>query len=73
MKFLCTKVKQQWLSSLQNSEKVINKGLSIKESFIGIEIKDSQPTKEEYNLVNNAVDNLFGGHRKAFPVRLIEL
>ena len=73
MKFLCTKVKQSWLTSLQNREKVLEFKLIIKDSFIGVEVKDNEPTDEETKLVNAAVDQLFGNHKIAFPVRMIEL
>ena len=73
MKFLCTKVKQSWLTSLQNREKVEFLNLFIKDPFVGIEIKNDKPTNEEMKLVNEAVDKLFGSHKVAFPVRLIEL
>ena len=73
MKFLCTKVKQSWLTSLQNREKAEALNLNIRDSFIGIEIKNNDPTDEEMKLVDSAVDKLFGNHKIAFPVRLIEL
>ena len=73
MKFLCTKVKPMWLTSPQNCEKVIACGLTIKESFIGIETKSVEPTKEEHNKVSNAIEKLFEENKKAFPIRLIEL
>ena len=73
MKFLCTKVKQSWLTSPQNIEKVKTLGLTINDSFIGIQIKNNEPTNEEYSIVNNAIDGLFSSHKKAFPIRLIEL
>ncbi len=73
MKFLCTKVKQSWLTSLQNIEKVTDLSLLIKDSFIGIKIKNAEPTNEEIKLVNSAVDKLFGNHKIAFPVRIIEI
>ena len=73
MRFLCTKVKPSWLTSLQNREKISELKLIIKDSFIGIEIKNSEPTNEETKLVNEAVDKLFGNHKIAFPVRMIEL
>ena len=73
MKFLCTKVKPSWLTSLQNREKVTDLNLLIKDSFIGVEIKNDKPADEEMKVVNEAVDKLFGNHKVAFPVRLIEL
>ncbi|OGI19842.1 MAG: hypothetical protein A3B68_08520 [Candidatus Melainabacteria bacterium RIFCSPHIGHO2_02_FULL_34_12] len=73
MKFLCTKVKENWLTSPQNREKVTAQGLSIKEPFIGMEINNNEPSEEEKNKVDKAVNNLFGNHIKAFPIRLIEL
>ena len=73
MKFLCTKVKQSWLTSLQNREKVTDLNLLIKDPFIGIEIKNNKPADEEIKLVNGAVDKLFGNHKVAFPIRLIEI
>ena len=73
MKFLCTKVKPFWLTLPDNEEKVINAGLVIRESFIGIEIKSNNPTNEEYNIVNNAIEKLFEENKKVFPVRLIDL
>ena len=73
MKFLGTKVKEFWLTSSQNKEKVISMGLSIKAPFIGIEIKDTNPSPEEEKFVNEAVVKLFDNHIKAFPVRLIDL
>ncbi len=73
MKFLCTKVKPSWLTSLQNREKVTDLNLFIKDPFIGVEIKNNEPTGEEIKLVDSAVDRLFGNHKIAFPVRLIEL
>ena len=73
MKFLCTKVKQSWLTSLQNRKKAEALNLNIRDSFIGIEIKNNDPTDEEMKLVDSAVDKLFGNHKIAFPVRLIEL
>ena len=73
MKFLCTKVKQSWLTSLQNREKVTDLNLLIKDPFIGVEIKNDKPADEEIKLVDSAVDKLFGSHKIAFPVRIIEL
>ena len=73
MKFLCTKVKPSWLTSLQNREKVSELNLLVKNPFVGIEIKNSEPTDEETQLVNAAVDQLFGNHKIAFPVRMIEI
>ena len=73
MKFLCTKVKQNWLTSPQNREKVMDLNLLIKDPFIGVEIKNDKPTDEEMKLVDSAVDKLFGNHKVAFPVRLIEV
>ena len=73
MQFLCTKVKQNWLTSLQNREKVTDLNLLIKDPFIGVEVKNDKPTNEEMKLVNSAVDKLFGNHKIAFPVRVIEL
>ena len=73
MKFLCTKVKQSWLTSPQNRAKVINLNLTIKDTFIGVEIKNNEPTGEEIKLVDGAVDKLFGNHKVAFPVRMIEI
>ncbi len=73
MRFLCTKVKQNWLASLQNREKVTDLNLLVKDPFIGIEIKNNEPMDAEMKLVNEAVDKLFGNHKIAFPIRLIEL
>lgn len=73
MKFLCTKVKSSWLTSNINIEKVKTSGLLIKDSFVGIEIKNNEPTKEENIYMNNAINDLFGSHIKAFPIRLIDL
>ena len=73
MKFLCTKVKQSWLPSLKNREKLENLNLIIKDPFVGIEIKNNKPTDEEMKLVDSAVNELFGNHKIAFPVRVIEL
>ena len=73
LKFLCTKVKPSWLTSLQNREKVIGLNLLIKDPFIGVEVKNDKPTDEEIKLISSAVDKLFGNHKIAFPVRLIEL
>ena len=73
MKFLCTKVKQNWLTSLQNREKVETLNLSIKDPFIGVEIKNDKPTDEEMKFVDSAIDKLFSNHKIAFPVRLLEL
>lgn len=73
MKFLCTKIKPDWLTSNINIEKVKMSGLIIKDSFIGIEIRNNEPTKEENIHINNAINNLFGSHLKAFPIRLINL
>lgn len=73
MKFLCTKVKESWLTLPQNRAKVIHLGLIIKDSYIGIEIKNKEPTETENNIVYNAVNNLFSSHIKAFPIRLIQL
>ena len=73
MKFLCTKVKEFWLTSPQNREKVTSTGLDIKGPFIGIEIKNDLPSPEENKIVNEAVVKLFDNHIKAFPVRLIDL
>ena len=73
MKFLCTKVKQSWLTSLQNREKVTDLNLLIKDLFIGIEVKNNKPTDEEMKAVNEAVDKLFHNHKIAFPVRMIEI
>ncbi len=73
MKFLCTKVKPSWLTSLQNREKVTDLNLLIKDSFIGVEVKNDKPTDEEMKFVGEAVNKLFGNHKVAFPVRLIEL
>ena len=73
MKFLSTKVKQMWLSSEFNREKVINAGLTIRNPFIGIEIKKDEPSKEELEYVENAIESLFGNHKRAFPIRLIDL
>ena len=73
MKFLCTKVRPFWLTLPDNEEKVVNSGLVIRESFIGVEIKSSNPSNQEYNIVNNAIEKLFGENKKAFPIRLIDL
>ena len=73
MKFLCTKVKQSWLTSIQNREKVAGLNLLIKDPFIGIEIKNNKPTDEEMKLVDNAVNELFSNHKIAFPVRVVEI
>ena len=73
MKFLCTKVKPSWLTSLKNREKAMNLNLLIKDPFIGIEIKSDRPTDEEMKMVNEAVDKLFHNHKVAFPVKLIEI
>ena len=73
MKFLCTKVKQSWLTSFQNRGKVTDLNLLIKDPFIGIEVKNDKPTNEEINAVDEAVNKLFGNHKVAFPVRLIEI
>jgi hypothetical protein len=73
MKFLCTKVKQSWLTSLQNREKVAGLNLFIKDPFIGIEIKNNKPTDKEMKLVDSAVNELFGNHKIAFPVRIVEI
>ncbi len=73
MKFLCTKVKELWLTIPKNREQVINTGLAINGSFIGIEIKDLKPSPEEEKFVSNAVLKLFDNHIKAFPVRLMDL
>ncbi len=73
MKFLCTKVKPSWLTSPQNKEKVENLNLEIKDSFIGVEIKNNDPSEEEVKLINDAVDKLFGNHKIAFPVKVIEI
>ena len=73
MKFLCTKVKQSWLTSLQNREKVTDLNLFIKDPFVGIEIKNEKPTDKEMKLVNEAVDKLFGSHKIAFPIRVVEI
>ena len=73
MKFLCTKVKSSWLSSQQNKSIVEQKGLKIFDSFIGIELKDQVPNEKEFKIVNDVVDSLFGNHRVAFPVKVIEL
>ena len=73
MKFLCTKVKQFWLTSPQNINKVSSLGLEIKEPFIGIPISDDKPNAEQYNKISNAVEKLFGENKKAFPIRLIDL
>lgn len=73
MKFLCTKVKQSWLTSLQNREKVTDLNLLIKDPFIGVEVINDKPTDEEMKQVSSAVDKLFGNHKIAFPVRVIEI
>ncbi|GEM_PF-3537342 len=73
MKFLCTKVKEFWLTSQENREKVTGMGLSIEGAFIGIEIKNDVPSPEENKIVNESVVKLFDNHIKAFPVRLIDL
>ena len=73
MKFLCAKVKDFWLTSPQNTERVRNAGLTIRGSFIGIEVGDTDPSTEECNLINNAIENLFGENKKAFPLRLVEI
>lgn len=73
MKFLCTKVKPSWLTSVQNREKVTDLSLLIKDPFIGIEVKNDKPTDEDMKLVSSAVDKLFGNHKIAFPVRVIEI
>ena len=73
MKFLCTKVKQSWLTSVQNREKVIDLKLNIRDPFIGIEINSDEPSNEEMKLVDSAVDKLFGNHKVAFPVRVVEV
>ncbi len=73
MKFLCTKVRKDWLRSPLNVNKVLKAGLIIKDPFIGIEILDSKPNAEQYNLVNNATEQLFGQNKKAFPIRLLDL
>ncbi len=73
MKFLCTKIKPSWLTSSQNREKIKDLNLAIKDTFVGIEIKNDKPTNEEMKLVNDAVDKLFGNHKIGFPVRVVEL
>lgn len=73
MKFLGTRVKQFWLTSDINREKVINSGLTIRNPFIGIEIKTNEPTPEDYEKVEKAIESLFGSHKRVFPVRLVEL
>ncbi len=73
MKFLCTKVKSSWLTSDLNRKKVEEVGLLIKDVFVGLEVKNEEPSEEENLRVNNAVSNLFGSHIQAFPVRLINL
>lgn len=73
MRFLCTKVKQLWLTSPQNVNKVTSLGLEIKESFIGISVSDDKPNAEQYNKISNAIEKLFGESKKAFPIRLIDL
>ena len=73
MRFLCTKVKGFWLTSAENVTKVHGAGLSIKSPFIGIEIHSNQPSEEEYNKINKAIDLLFEENKKAFPVRLLEI
>lgn len=73
MKFLCTKVKPSWLTSQQNKEKVENLNLKIKDSFVGVEIRNNSPSEEELKFINDAVDKLFGNHKIAFPVKVVEL
>ena len=73
MKFLATNVKQYWLTSSLNVNKVKNAGLIIKESFIGIEIPDDKPTGEQYTIVSSAIEKLFGENKQAFPIRLLDL
>ena len=73
MKFLCTKVKEFWLTSMQNREKVTGMGLSIEGAFIGIKITSNEPSPEESKIVNEAIVKLFDNHIKAFPVRVMDL
>lgn len=73
MKFLCTKVKSSWLTSELNRKKVEEVGLLIKDVFVGLEVKNGEPSEEENLRVNSAVNDLFGSHIQAFPVRLIDL
>lgn len=72
MKFLCTKVKKDWLTVQSHIEKLNTFGFDIKSPFIGIIIKDDKPSKEEYEKVENGINELFGNHKKAFPIRVIE-
>ncbi|MBI1857565.1 MAG: hypothetical protein HYR97_00375 [Candidatus Melainabacteria bacterium] len=72
MKFLCTKVRPIWLETPANRAKVINEGLSIKEPFIGIEIKE-EPTDEEKVKITKALETLFTKNKHAFPIRVIEI
>lgn len=48
-------------------------GLCVQDPYIGIEINKNEPTEEEYNIMNSAIDKLFGESKKAFPVKLINL
>lgn len=73
MKFLCTKVKSFWLTSDENTNKVNTAGLTVKNPFIGIEINKDQPSEEEYNRLNKAIESLFNENKKVFLIRLIEL
>ncbi len=73
MNFLCTKVKSDWLSMPSHIEQVRSLGIEIKSPFIGININAETPTEEEFKTVDNAVNVLFGNHKKAFPIRVIKL
>ena len=73
MTFLCTTVRSFWLTSAENVTKVHHTGLSVKKPFIGIEICNNQPSEEEYNKINKAIELLFEENKKAFPVKLLEL
>lgn len=73
MKFLCTKVKEFWLTSKENRGKVTDTGLSIEGAFIGIKIISDEPSPEENKIVNEAVIKLFDNHIKAFPIRVMDL
>lgn len=73
MKFLCTKVKSFWLTSPQNIEKVNACGLKVKDPLIGIELKEEKPTTEELNLIHEAIEELFGENKRAFPIKVIEI
>lgn len=72
MKFLCTKVKKDWLTVPDQAKSVEENGLIIKSPFIGVEINGSKPTKDEVEKVERAIDNLFGNHKIAFPIKLLE-